>query len=457
MNSYRKYVRDNLDNIKRDIKRLVDIKSVGDAPVDGAPYGEGVRRVQLEAMRMCREMGFEVTDCEGRVAYAHYGDPDRFIGIIAHMDVVPAGDGWDSDPFCCTERDGYLVGRGTLDDKAPFVLAAWAAKYLIDNNVKLGYGVRLIIGLDEETGMSDVEYYKRHCKAPVFTFTPDSNFPVGHGEKGIFEGKLVSGPVSGVVKQMHGGLASNVVPDAASALVDGGVRDRLKESENITLSDEGGDVRVSARGRAAHAGFPEGSLNANYVLIKYLRDMDVLSGSERAAADFIIKAMSSYDGAPLGIACDDGLFTPLTVIGGMLDLEDGRFVLDINSRYPTAITPEELESRLKKACGDAGFTLRVEANSGPFYLSPDLPAVQIMNNIYNEVTGKNDKPYVMSGGTYARHLDNAVSYGIEFPGDVFPEWVGGVHMKNEALSIERAAESCEIFIRTLIKLQEVSF
>ncbi len=457
MNGYERYIRDNLENIKRDIKRLVDIKSVQAAPADGAPYGEGVRRVQLEAMRMCREMGFEVTDCDGRIAYAHYGDPDRFIGIIAHTDVVPAGDGWDSDPFCCTERDGYLVGRGTLDDKGPFVLAAWAVKYLIDNGVKLGYGVRLIIGLDEETGMSDVEYYKQHCAMPVFTFTPDSNFSVGHGEKGIFEGRLVSKPVSGVIKQLHGGLASNVVPDSASALIDGRVRERLKECKNIALADEGGDVRVTASGKAAHAGFPDGSLNANYVLICYLRDMGVLSESESEAAEFIIKAMSSYDGAPLGIACDDGLFTPLTIIGGMLDLEDGRLVLNVNSRYPTAIAPKELEEKLKAACAVSGFELEVVMNSGPFYISPELPAVRIMNDIYNEVTGQDEKPYVMSGGTYARHLDNAVSYGIEFPGDVFPEWVGGVHMKNEALSIERAVEACEIFIRTLIKLQEVSF
>ncbi len=456
-NSYVDFINENIENIKRDIKRLVDIESVKGTPQAGAPYGAGVRKAQLEVMDMCREMGFDVTDCDGRIAYAHYGNTEKFIGIIAHMDVVPTGDGWICDPYNCTEKDGYLVGRGVLDDKGPFVIAAWAVKYLIENNIDLNYGIRLIMGLDEETGMTDVEYYKAHCAMPVFTFTPDSNFSVGHGEKGIFEGKFVSEPVSGVIKKMHGGLASNVVPDESSAVICGCVGDKLKPQDGIKLSPEGDDIKVTAYGVAAHAGHPEGSVNANYVLIKYLYDSGVLSESESRAARFIVKAMSSYDGAPLGIACDDGIFTPLTIIGGMLDYENDRLVLDMNCRYPTSMTPQELESKLTGACAENGFTLTVSANSGPFYMSPDVPAVMIMNDIYNEVTGQNEKPYVMSGGTYARHLPNAVSYGIEFPNVTEPEWVGSVHMKNEALNIERAKQACEIFIRTITKLQDVTF
>ena len=42
---------------------------------------------------------------------------DSLIGIVAHLDVVPAGsDGWDNDPFKMIEKDGYLYGRGVSDD-----------------------------------------------------------------------------------------------------------------------------------------------------------------------------------------------------------------------------------------------------------------------------------------------------------------------------------------------------
>jgi acetylornithine deacetylase/succinyl-diaminopimelate desuccinylase-like protein len=38
--------------------------------------------------------------------------------LLAHIDVVPAGDGWQHDPFKLTEAEGYFYGRGVIDDKA---------------------------------------------------------------------------------------------------------------------------------------------------------------------------------------------------------------------------------------------------------------------------------------------------------------------------------------------------
>lgn len=38
--------------------------------------------------------------------------------LLAHIDVVPAGDGWQHAPFRLTEADGYFHGRGVIDDKA---------------------------------------------------------------------------------------------------------------------------------------------------------------------------------------------------------------------------------------------------------------------------------------------------------------------------------------------------
>ncbi|MEA4912693.1 MAG: Sapep family Mn(2+)-dependent dipeptidase [Oscillospiraceae bacterium] len=460
--SAKQYVLENKENISRDIARLIGKPSVQGTPAPGAPYGEDVRAAQEEAMTMLREMGFSVTDADGRIAFAHLGDSERFLGVIAHLDVVPAGGGWDSEPFTATERDGYLVGRGTLDDKGPLVLAAYAMKYLLDKKLPLRYGVRLLVGLDEETGMTDIEYYKKHYKMPLFTFTPDAGFPVGHGEKGIYSADLVSPALpGGAILELSGGVASNVVADCACAVVRGDAAALQKLAENdpaITVTACAAGARVEARGKAGHAGEPHAAINANRLLMAFLRETGALTEGENRAADFVLLATQDYDGAPLGIACDDGVFSPLTIIGGMLEKKDDRIILNVNCRYPTAITPAQLEQKMDAACAPFGFAQRVLSNSEPFYLDPaKVPAVGLMCDIYNEVTGSHEKPFVMSGGTYARHIPNAVSYGAEYPDQKDPDWVGGVHMKNEAIKLSRAYESCEIFIDTLVKLQNVDF
>lgn len=459
-NPYREWVLENREDIIRDIKRLVDVKSVKDTPQPGAPYGAGVRAVQMEAMDMCREAGLTVTDLEGHIAYGHYGDPDRFIGVVAHLDVVPEGTGWDSGPYDLTEREGFLVGRGTADDKGPFVLALWAIKYLLTHDIRLNYGIRLIMGLEEETGMGDLLYYNEHCAAPVFAFTPDADFPVGHGEKGMFGADLVSPPIQDrIVMDFAGGVAGNVVPDTATALVDTSVLDKLKSAaegrDNIALTERPDGLFVEAKGLARHAGMPEGGISAINELLGFLLDSGVLNGEEKAAAEFMRRASGDTTGAQFGIDRADGLFTPVTIIAGTAALRDDRFVLNVNCRYNTAITPQEVQENVTKTSAESGFELRNVRNSAPYYLPPETPAVQLLTGIYNEVTGSDAVPYVMSGGTYARLMKNAVAFGIEQPCAKVPDWVGSAHMKNEAISIDQALDAVEIFIHTLVRLQDI--
>lgn len=39
------------------------------------------------------------------------------IGVVAHLDVVTEGNGWDTDPYKATIKDNKIYGRGTSDDK----------------------------------------------------------------------------------------------------------------------------------------------------------------------------------------------------------------------------------------------------------------------------------------------------------------------------------------------------
>ena len=145
---------------RRDIKRLVDINSVEGTPEPGKPFGAGPAAALDEALKMAAEMGLSTNNCEGYMGWAELpGQTDKQIATITHLDVVPQGNGWTADPFDMQVRDGWIIGRGVADDKGPSVLCLYALKFLKEHNVPLKYGVRALLGANEETGMEDVEYY----------------------------------------------------------------------------------------------------------------------------------------------------------------------------------------------------------------------------------------------------------------------------------------------------------
>ncbi len=454
-----KFVADNRQNIIDDISALVDIRSVAEYGGDpAAPYGAGVQKAMHTAMALAEKAGLVPHDCEGHIAYAHTGDEHDYIGIISHVDAVPEGDGWNTDPYKCVEREGWLLGRGTEDDKGPWVLALYAVRFLLENKLPLRYGIRMLIGCDEEVGMSDIDYYLKNYPAPRFTFSPDAEFPVGHGEKGIFSADLTgSEPLSPVITELCGGVASNVVPDKAHVVLalplDTVVR---AAGKNDALSVSGGDgaVRVTANGIAGHAGSPYNARSAIVILCSFLCDSGFLSDSDRRQLSFIADCVRGHDGSAFGIECDDGIFMPLTCIGGTIKLADRLPVQNINIRYPTCIDGATLSERIGAVCAANGFSCGSIEDSAPHYIPADSPAIAALSAAFRAVTGRNDPPYVMSGGTYARHIPNAVAFGPVMPDAQKPDFVGAIHSKNEGLCIDSALEAVKVFAEALYNLQQ---
>ena len=198
-----RYLDEHWEDIVADIDRLVRIPSFEDldAAAEGAPYGPGLRKALDAALAMARDMGFEVHDDAGHVGYADLaGTSEEQLGIIGHIDVVPAGPGWHFEPYQVTRKDGYLLGRGVIDDKGPSVVALhamnlWRRMQLDGQVPQLPYTLRFIFGVNEETRMDDVHYYRAHHADPAFLFTPDAEFPVCYGEKGIYHSLMTSADV----------------------------------------------------------------------------------------------------------------------------------------------------------------------------------------------------------------------------------------------------------------------
>lgn len=448
------FVAENRQNVIRDIKRLVDVPSVEGPAEPGKPFGPGPAAALAEGLAIAGEMGLDTHNCENYIGWAQLkGATDAQIATITHLDVVPQGNGWTADPFDMQVKDGWLIGRGVADDKGPSVLCLYALKFLKENNVPLKYTVRALLGANEETGMVDVDYYLEHYEAPAFCFSPDAEFPVCNGEKGGFNGELVSGPLNGNLLEFEGGVAHNVIPDRASCLVKGDIS-KLSEREGITLEEENGAVRIRGWGKGGHAAMPAGTVNAIGLIVDYLLDNRLCTGEENAFLKVLQKLHHATDGSGVGIAAKDEAFDPLTIIGGMIAFRDGRLRQDVDSRYPTSITGEEIARRLGEALGGTGTVEDARWNK-PFYISADDPAIQALVDTYNEVTGENARPFTMGGGTYARHFPRAVSFGPERLGTVLPEFAGPMHGANEGANIDQLMDALKIYILALLRLQDI--
>ena len=451
------YIAENKEQLLKDLAALVAIDSVEGEPAEGAPFGVGPRAALDKTLEIAAGMGLATRNCENYIGYAELAgaDPEKYLATICHVDVVPVGNGWTADPFTMRIQDGWLLGRGVSDDKGPMIVTLYDLKFLKEQGYELRYPIRALVGDNEETRMEDVEYYLKNYPAPVFCFTPDAEFPVCNGEKGHFGGKIVSPVCGGVILEMEGGVANNAVPDRASALVKTDIT-KLKNAPNITLEPEKDCVRIRGWGKSGHAAMPEGTRNAIGLVVDYLLDNDLCNEAERAYLEALHKLHLSTAGEGLGIACADGPFGPLTIIGGRIYMENGRLVQTIDSRFPTCTDGEKLTAQITAALGEGAKLEDAEA-AEPFYIEADSPAIQACISTYNEVTGENATPFTMGGGTYARHFPYAVSFGPEHADLPLPEFGGPMHGANEAAPLNKLLEAVKIYILALLRLEEIDF
>ena len=452
------FAEQNRDNILRDITRLVAVPSVEGTPEPGAPFGAGPRAALDKALEIAAELGLETYNAEGYIGWAQTGPiagGQKYLATITHTDVVPEGNGWDADPYTVRVRDGWLLGRGVSDDKGPGILCLYALKYLKDSGIELKYPVRALLGTNEETNMHDVDYYAAHYPMPAFCFTPDAEFPVCNGEKGGFNGEIVSPRLeNGVILDFQGGVARNAVPDRAFCTVRV-APDAIECTEGVTKeAGENGATVLRGQGKSGHAAMPAGTVNAISLLVDCLLHNHIGTEAEQAYLRVLQKLHAATDGSAVGIAADDGLFDPLTIIGGTIGQEDGVIRQSFDCRYPTNTDPEKMTAALEQVCGTAAHLENLTSRV-PFYIAADSPAIQTLINTYNEVTGEQQTPFAMGGGTYARHFPYAVSFGPEHTDVAIPAFAGPMHGANEGAPFEKLIEALKIYILALLRLQDV--
>ncbi len=452
------FINYNTQNILDDIKTLVDIPSVSGVPQKNAPFGKEVDKALKAALDMAQKAGLKTANVDGYFGFADLvGESEKQIATVAHLDVVPQGNGWDFSPFDMTVKDGFIIGRGVVDNKGPAVLTLYIAKFFSEYYGKLPYTLRLMFGTDEESGMRGIKYYLEKYNYPEFCFTPDSNFPVGYAEKGLYGGVFESKQLNGAIKSFKGGVATNVVPDSAVATVCA-YYEQLPIQENIELTKlDNGDILITATGKGGHASMPEGTVNAIGVLANYLLLCNICSAEEKEFLNFLSVLHSDTSGGNYKINAQDDIFTPLTCVGGTIDFINNKLVQTIDIRYPTSITRDELFEKLSAFSTKYCATHTCTSYKQPFVTGADTPMVKVLSSAYSTVMGEDKKPYSMGGGTYARCFKSAVSFGIEEPCEQTPSWVGTIHGANEGVSIELLKKSLKIFILGVAELMNLEF
>ncbi len=456
------YVERIWEDAVADIERLVSIRSVEDLAhaEPGKPYGPGPFEALQAAVDIAARMGMDAHNCDGHIGYADLaGASPAQIAMIGHTDVVPEGPGWHYDPYAVTRKDGYLIGRGVLDDKGPTVLALYAARFFAEQAERTGepnpYTIRVIIGSNEETEMRDVDWYLERYEQPAFLFTPDADFPLICGEKGGYSATIRSGAISDVIVDFDGGTAGNAVPGEATVLVRADAS-ALPAAERIDIEAAGeGLARLTAHGVAAHASTPEGSINAIGLLVDYLLEHELCSAEERRFLQLERLVFASTDGSTLGIESSDDRLGALTCIGGTIRTTDGAFEQTIDSRYPESITGDEITATVGALAARHGATLTCDLDMVPSYQSPTSAPIRTLVDTYNEFTGRNEQAYCIGGGTYARHFACSGAFGPNDPLDPMPAWVGAEHAADEGFSEAQFKRALEIYIVSIARLMRL--
>lgn len=470
------YVDELWEDVVHDIDYLVQVESVEDKAHagEGMPFGPAPREALDRALEVARRLGLACHDCDGYIGFADLvGSSDTYLATIAHSDIVPIGDGWTVDPLSVTRKQGYLLGRGTIDDKGPLVLSLYAAGYfarLVERTgTRLPYTLRCLVGTNEETGMEDVEYYLERYPQPAFCFTPDAVFPLICGEKGVFHATITSSPIIGKdarIVSFEGGTVPNAVPGTAQAIVRT-TESTIKRANGISVEklevDEDGytHFRLTAQGKGGHASLPEGTRNAIGMLVDYLVEQGLFNERERYFLEFERILHADTAGKALGIAATDDLFEPLTCVGGTIRTvraEEGtRFIQTMDVRYPKSTTGEAVLETTRRMAERFGCEVSLDADVVPFYIAPDSEEIRALVGTYNELTGRNDKAFTIGGGTYARHFERAAAFGPDDEHEEKPAWVGMEHGPDEGVSEDALKRALVIYIVGIARLMKLDF
>jgi succinyl-diaminopimelate desuccinylase len=310
--------------------------------------------------------------------------------VPLHLDTVPGGDGWATDPFDPVVREGRLIGRGAKDDKGHLAACMLAARYLKEHATGVP-GTLLLAGVaDEEAGSElGVRYLLDECglEADV-AVVPD----VGYGMREIDVGE------KGVLF-----------------------------------------LRVRAAGRQAHGSKPESGASALWPIIDFLNE--IRQWRPPAAPSDLFTPPTLNLGAMHG-------GTVANMVPGQGEaLIDVRYLPDTDGEAHLAHLRSVLRAVESRSPG-VRMDLEVLSHQLPSLVDQDHPVLDIIERHTLAVTGRRPLRIGQSGATVAKFL---ILKGIPAAGFGFgPEDVE--HMANEWVSLDELGRFAEVMTLVILDL-----
>lgn len=451
------------DEMIADIIELCRIDSAKGSYMEGKPFGQGPFEALVEGLHMGEKYGFTINNYDNYVGTIDLNDKEKQLDILAHLDIVPGGDGWTvTTPFEPVIKDGKLYGRGTSDDKGPAITALYAMRAIKELGIPVKKNVRLILGTDEECGSSDIAYYYRKEEEAPMTFSPDAEFPVINIEKGslhgVFSAEFEKCETLPRMVSFKSGTKVNVVPAKAEALfegLDGSETEefaRTFEAElgvHFDVTSENGYMKIEAFGESAHASTPEKGHNALTALLTLIEKLNLSDCGQVKAVKALNKMMphGDFHGKNLGINHEDEISGKLTLAFSMLEITETGLNGDFDSRCPICANVENTLKVAKANMEANGITFTTEKMNPPHHVDGDSHFVKTLLKCYEEYTGRKGECIAIGGGTYVHHLKNGVAFGPSMP-----ETETGIHGPDEFAVIDELVTAAKIFAQVMVEL-----
>lgn len=431
---------------------------------DKHPFGPGPVKALEHFLAMAERDGYQTRNIDNYAGDFEFGQGEEVLGIFAHLDVVPAGAGWDTDPYEPVIKDNRIYARGSSDDKGPTLACYYALKIIKDLGLPVSKKVRFIVGTDEESGWGDMDYYFAHngLKDPDFGFSPDAEFPIINGEKGnvqvLIKDEATNG---GSVKLVafEAGLRTNMVPGIARATVVtaqaealvAAFQDFLVANPQISGSAEtdGDDIKFVVNGKQVHGAMPETGENAGTYLANFLQNFD-FGGTAKSFLTYLgTPAHQDTIGEKFGVNYTDDVMGPLSMNVGIQKFVAGQEAfINFNFRYPKGITPDEIVAGLATQLNGWDVTPTIGGHAQvPHYVAPTDPIVETLLRVYHDQTGLPAHDQVIGGGTYGRLMARGVAFGA-----LFPDSPDTMHQVNEFALLDDLYRSIAIYAQAIAEI-----